>query len=146
MLIAFTKSSQVNRQKNTPSISERGGSLAVDVGALGYEPESTLDDSRRGNLANLVLGDIVPGVVGIAEVVLNAVAGFLDAHAGEDGLLVLVGVVRPVLGLVVVGECVEIVGDNSDEHFKSFLLVFPLRASLSVSLTRKVHKRDSRTF
>ena len=70
----------------------------------------------------------------------------LDAHTGEDGILGLVGVVRPVLGLVVVRERVEILGGDSDEHCKPFLLVFPLRASLSVSLTRKGCKRDFRTF
>ena len=69
--------------------------LAVQVVTANVELVSTFDDSLRDNLANLVLGDVVPGVVAVAEVVLNVVAGFLDRHTGEDRVLGLLGVVRP---------------------------------------------------
>ena len=49
--------------------------LVNHVVASNVELVSSLDDSRRGNVANLVLGDIVSRVVGVAEVVLDAVAG-----------------------------------------------------------------------
>ena len=89
--------------------------LAVQVVTANIEIVSSLDDSHRGNLADLVLGDAVPGVVAVAEVVLNAVAGFLDSHTGKDRVIGLLGVVRPLLGLVGVRYREKSVGTNSDE-------------------------------